>query len=96
VKIRFTRPALTDLAVLTEYIAARSPQGARHVRQRIKDALDHLSDYPMLGKQTDDPTIRRLTTIPYPYLIFYEVTDAAIIVHAVRHSARDPGSMPDA
>lgn len=50
----------------------------------------------MLGQQTDDPTIRRLTTIPYPYLIFYEVTDAAIIVHAVRHSARDPGSMPDA
>ncbi|MCJ2141232.1 type II toxin-antitoxin system RelE/ParE family toxin [Methylobacterium sp. E-066] len=95
-KLRFTRPALTDLAALTEYIEARSPEGARHVRRRIKDALERLADYPMLGQQTDDPTIRRLTTIPYPYLIFYEVTDAAIIVHAVRHSARDPGSMPDA
>jgi len=33
---------------------------------------------------TDDPTIRRMTTTPYPYLIFYEATDAEIIIHAVR------------
>ncbi len=53
-------------------------------------------DHPSLGRQTDDPTIRRLTTAPYPYLIFYEATDTDIIVHAVRHGARDPDSMPDA
>jgi plasmid stabilization system protein ParE len=34
--------------------------------------------------------------VPYPYLVFYEVTDEEIIVHAVRHGARDPGSMPGA
>jgi plasmid stabilization system protein ParE len=39
---------------------------------------------------TDDPTIRRIATTPYPYLIFYEATDAEIIIHAVRHGARDP------
>jgi toxin ParE1/3/4 len=38
---------------------------------------------------TDGPTIRRMTTTPYPYLIFYEATDAEIIIHAVRHGARD-------
>jgi len=27
---------------------------------------------------------------PYPYLIFYEATDAEIIIHAVRHGAREP------
>jgi plasmid stabilization system protein ParE len=42
------------------------------------------------GAVTDDPTIRRIATTPYPYLIFYEVTDAEIIIHAVRHGARDP------
>jgi hypothetical protein len=46
--------------------------------------------------RTADPTIRRLTTLPYPYLIFYEITDAEIIIHAVRHAARDPSSMPGA
>jgi plasmid stabilization system protein ParE len=38
---------------------------------------------------TDDSTIRRITTTPYPYLIFYEAADAEIIIHAVRHGARD-------
>jgi toxin ParE1/3/4 len=31
-----------------------------------------------------------MTTTPYPYLIFYEATDAEIIIHAVRHGARNP------
>jgi toxin ParE1/3/4 len=31
-----------------------------------------------------------MTTTPYRYLIFYEATNAEIIIHAVRHGARDP------
>jgi hypothetical protein len=29
-----------------------------------------------------------------PDLVFYEICETEIIVHAVRHSARDPGTMP--
>jgi plasmid stabilization system protein ParE len=47
-----------------------------------------------MGARTDDPTIRRATTSPYPYLVFYEATENEIIVHAVRHAARDPEGMP--
>jgi len=32
---------------------------------------------------------------PYPYLVFYEVGDGEIVVHAVRHGARDPSGSPD-
>ena len=31
-----------------------------------------------------------MTTTPYPYLVFYEATDTEVIVHAIRHGARDP------
>jgi plasmid stabilization system protein ParE len=31
---------------------------------------------------------------PYSYLIFYEVTDDEIIIHAVCHGARDPSDNP--
>jgi plasmid stabilization system protein ParE len=95
VKIRFTRPALANLRSVTDDLDARSPQGARQVRQRIEAALAHLAELPWLGRSTDDPTIRRLTVVPYPDLVFYEVTDANVIVHAVRHGAPDPASMPD-
>jgi toxin ParE1/3/4 len=52
--------------------------------------MDVILRYPLAGAATDDPTIRRIATAPYPYLIYYETTDAEIIVHAVRHGARDP------
>ena len=89
-RLRFTRPALADLASILNYIADRSPRGAARVHMRIRTITDLLLRYPLAGAVTDDPTIRRITTAPYPYLIFYEATDADIIIHAVRHGARDP------
>jgi plasmid stabilization system protein ParE len=59
--------------------------------QRMTDLL---LAHPEIGVRTDDPVIRRLTTRPYPFLIFYEATETEIIVHAVRHAARDPSGMP--
>jgi toxin ParE1/3/4 len=47
-----------------------------------------------LRRRTSDPTIRRMTTTPLPYLVFYEITETEIIIHAVRHAARDPSGMP--
>jgi toxin ParE1/3/4 len=69
---------------------------ARSVKLRYTlPALADLSailDY--IGSRTNDPVIRRMTTTPYPYLIFYEATDTQIIIHAVRHAARQPSGMP--
>jgi plasmid stabilization system protein ParE len=89
-RLRYTLPALADLASILDYIADHSPQGAARVHTRIRAATDLLLSYPRASEVTDNPTIRRMTTTPYPYLIFYETTDAEIIVHAVRHGARDP------
>jgi toxin ParE1/3/4 len=90
VRLRYTLPALADLASVLDYVADRSPQGAARIHARIRAVADLLMSYPRAGAVTDDPTIRRITTTPYPYLIFYEATDAEIIIHAVRHGARDP------
>jgi len=89
-----TRPALADLALILDYVASHSPQGAARVQARIQAVIDLLVIHPDIGVRTDDPSIRRLTTLPYPYLVFYEVRETDIIVHAVRHSARDPSDMP--
>jgi toxin ParE1/3/4 len=96
VKLRYTIPALADLEAILDYIARRSPQGARRIQSRIQTIIDVLLQHPHIGTRTSDPTIRRMTTLPYPYLIFYEATDEEIIIHAVRHAARDPSGMPGA
>lgn len=93
-RLRYTRPALADLDAILDYVAAHSPQGATRIHARIQTVINLLLSYPHIGVQTEDPTIRRINTSPYPYLIFYEVTEDEIIVHAVRHGARDPSSMP--
>lgn len=93
-RIRYTEPALADLNSILDYIAEQSPQGAKRVQSRIRYVIELLPNHPHIGLRTDDPAIRRLTTLPYPYLIFYEITESEIIVHAVRHAARDPSGMP--
>jgi toxin ParE1/3/4 len=60
----------------------------------VRGIIDLLLQSPEIGLRTDDPTIRRLTTPPYPYLVFYEITETEIIIHAIRHAARDPSGMP--
>ncbi len=95
-RLRYTLPALADLESILDTIAARSPQGARRVQARIQGVIDLLAQHPFIGTRTNDPAIRRMTTAPYPYLIFYEATDSEVIIHAVRHAARDPAGMPGA
>lgn len=92
--IRYTLPALADLDSILAFIAEASPQGAVRVQKRIQDVISLLPDHPEIGLRTDDPDIRRLTTTPYPFLVFYEIREREIIIHAIRHGARDPGGMP--
>ena len=94
-KLRFTRPALADLENILDYVLERSPQAARRIHSRIHAMLDLIAQQPRIGVQTDDPALRRAVTVPYPYLIFYEVAEQEIIVYAVRHGARAPETMPD-
>ena len=56
-RLRYTLPALSDLASILDYIADRSPQGATRVQTRIRAVTDLLLRYPRAGAVTDDPTI---------------------------------------
>ena len=57
-----------------------------------------LLEHPLAGAPTDDPTIRRIVTTPYPYLIFYEATRTRLLftpcamVHAIRLTIQDQPS----
>ena len=93
-RLRYTRAALADLDSILDYVARRSPQGAASIRSRINAIVDLLVSQPQSGVQTENPKLRRATCSPYPYLVFYEIRKDEIIIHAIRHSARDPSSMP--
>jgi plasmid stabilization system protein ParE len=94
VKLRYTLPALAELVSILDHIAANSPQAARRLHARIQAIIDLPLRHPRIGSPTNDPSIRRLTITPYPYLVFYEATEKEIIIHAVRYAAQNPSRMP--
>jgi plasmid stabilization system protein ParE len=96
VRIRFTPRALAELDGVLGYVAARSPQGAQRVGDRVRAALAALAEHPGMGERTSNPRLRRLVLRPYPYLLFYEAGDAEVVVIGLRHAARDPRTMPGA
>jgi toxin ParE1/3/4 len=94
VKLRFTWHALRQIEEIIHGIALESPQGARRVRERMQAITTLLIEYPHIGQPTDLVGVRRMLVSPYPYVIFYRVTDEAVIVQRVRHAARDPSGAP--
>jgi toxin ParE1/3/4 len=90
VKLRVTRRAATQIEKALDYIESESPQGANRLRERIRTLFLLLEQHPYAGQATDLPGVRRLTVSPYPYLIFYRVTDEGVIVQRIRHTSRRP------
>jgi toxin ParE1/3/4 len=88
--LRYTPRALAELADILAYIAERSPQGARHVQARIEAITSLLRQYPLSGQPTSESGLRRIVTLPYPYLVFYETTTEEVVIIGVRHAAREP------
>lgn len=93
-RLRYTLSALADLEGILDHVADQSPSGGRKVAKRIKMITELLCRHPEVGRLTEVEGIRRINARPYPYLIFYEFTGNDIVIHAVRHGARDPASTP--
>ena len=88
--IRFDARALADLAEIRDYLVERSPVGAERVRLHLVETIEHLANYPLLGRATDEPDIRVIALTRYPYLVFYAVVGGEVVILHVRHGARRP------
>jgi toxin ParE1/3/4 len=88
VKLRYTRNALREIDNAIAYIGARSPQGASHVAARFYKIIELLRDQPEAGAIHSRPDTRRLFLTPYPYVIYYRVSQQEIIILRFRHTSR--------
>ncbi len=88
--IRIGRRATNDLSDIHGYLRSRSPRGAERVRQRILAVVNRLSDFPLIGHETQNPRIRAILVKAYPYTIFYTADDTMLTILHIRHSSRAP------
>jgi toxin ParE1/3/4 len=91
-RVRFSPQAFADRERIFEYLAARSPIGARNVLASIGAAVAQLADQPNSGYPTDHPDVRVKFVVRYPYKIFYRVRDDMIEIVHIRHTSRRPWS----
>jgi toxin ParE1/3/4 len=93
-KLRYTLRGAIELDEILGLIAVQSPLGARNVHGRVQNFISLLLEQPHAGQRVGKRGLRRVVVTPYPYLIFYRATADSIIIHGVRHGARNPASMP--
>jgi plasmid stabilization system protein ParE len=94
-KVRYTLRALEDLDAIFSYLDQRSPAGAQSVKSVIERRIANLAEFPLMAPETDEPNIRELTILRYPYKVYYEVQGGEVWIVHIRHAAREPWAESD-
>jgi len=90
-KLRFTARATQDLIEISEYIRERNANASQRVRAALLESLQTLIIFPEAGRRQGLPSVRKLVTRKYSYLIYYSFDQAKdeIVILTIQHSARE-------
>lgn len=98
-KVVYAERARQDIDDIYASIAPHSQVSAQRVEDLIRATCEGLADFPFAFAATDEPGVRRVPLVRYPYTVFYRVDAARAVVEIARviHSARvrDLGRLPD-
>ena len=95
-KVRLHRRARSDLRSIRDHLLQHaSPRSAERVRAHLMQKIARLVMSPIIGTATSNPKIRILPPTRYSYRIYYTVTDVAVVILHIRHSARHDPDLGD-
>jgi toxin ParE1/3/4 len=86
--IKWLRKALKNLAQVHTYIAYDDPEAAVKVIQKIRTGVDHLSQFPTIGKAGRVEGTRELLIANTPYFVVYRIKGKTIEIMRVFHASR--------
>ncbi len=89
-KLRFTKRATRNLAAIGAYLRPLNPAAAARVEASIRNSLQNLVLFPLIGRVQKQPGVRKQVTPHYAYLVYYTVDEAAetVTILSVKHSAQ--------
>lgn len=98
-KLVYAVRARNDIGDIYDKIARTNPTNAQRVEDKIRATCEGLAQFTFASAPTDEPNVRRVPVVRYPYTIFFRVNAAADRVEIARviHSARVQNleQMPD-
>ncbi len=83
-KLRYTKPALRDLAVIYEVRAEKSIQTAQRIEDYLSKSIESLAQRPRQGIPTMVARVRRLPVKRYRYTVFYRFLEVERLVEVLR------------
>ena len=86
--VRYTATAVAETNDIVARIAEHNATAAIAVGAAIKTAIGRLGSFPRIGTETEHAGVYMKVARPYDYLIFYSVAGSAVLIHNVRHPAR--------
>ncbi len=78
-RIRYTRRALLQLDGIYDH-AAGNNAAATEVIAATQSSIENLTQFPRLGRATDETDVYRIMVSRLPYRIFYRLQDQEIII----------------
>ncbi|MAP18278.1 MAG: plasmid stabilization protein [Aurantimonas sp.] len=89
-EIRFHPLAEEDLDAIDDFVALRSPSGARHLVERVENAVERLSQFPDSGRRRDDLAAGvRTLAIDRTLLLAYRIEHDHIVILRIFYAGRD-------
>jgi len=89
-RIRYSTRALADLEDILAFLHSRHSQAAAAIMAAIEDRIALLAAFPLLAPEADEPGVRELSLVRYPYKIYYEILEDEIRVLHIGHTRRRP------
>ena len=95
----FAERAKSDIGEIYDSIVKHNPVAAQRVEDAIRANCLGLADFPYASAATDEPNVRRLPLVRYPYTIFFRIdvdrqlVEIARVVHGAR--IKNLSTLPD-
>ncbi|MBN8534724.1 MAG: type II toxin-antitoxin system RelE/ParE family toxin [Rhizobiales bacterium] len=88
-KIVWTSRAVGELIAIADYITIHNPAAAIATRDRIKGAVQRLSDFAQSGRPGRVAETRELIVPGTRFVVVYRVRGEHVQILAIFHAARD-------
>ncbi len=86
--LKWTRPAIKDLRDTGDFIALDNPAAADRMAERVREAVEYLSEYPNMGRIGRVEGTRELIVSGTPFIVIYRVNVPTVEILRVLHYAR--------
>ena len=88
-RVRWTRPALAQLAAIQEYIAEDSPTAANRIVRGIRIDVDRLDNFPAMGRPGRVAGTRELVVNKGRHVVAYHVRGQSVEIIAAIDARRE-------